>query len=38
MNYAIAAYAITFFTLVGYGLHLIRERTRLAGGRGRDSG
>ncbi len=33
MNYAIAAYAITLLTLVGYGLHLVRERSRLDGGR-----
>jgi len=34
MNYAIAAYAITILTLVGYGLHLARERGRLGDGKG----
>lgn len=29
MSYLIAAYAITFVTLLGYGLQLARERTRL---------
>jgi hypothetical protein len=32
MSYLVASYAITFITLVGYGLALARERLR----RGRD--
>ena len=29
MSYAIAAYGLVAATLVGYGLHLLRERRRL---------
>lgn len=29
MSYLVAAYAVTFVTLLGYGLNLVRERARL---------
>jgi heme exporter protein D len=29
MSYVIAAYAVTAIAIVGYGLHLVRERARL---------
>lgn len=42
MGYVIAAYGITLVVLVGYGLHVSRERgrerARLATGRDRDTG
>jgi heme exporter protein D len=33
MSYVIAAYGVTLVALVGYGIHLLRERSRLGGGR-----
>jgi heme exporter protein D len=32
MSYAIAAYGITLVALIGYGIHLVRERKRLSRG------
>jgi len=29
MSYLIAAYAVTFVSLIAYGIHLARERNRL---------